>query len=405
MKTFSSIYPFTNRLELRRATCITSGAEGGGGGAGKMQRIKELALEILRELPDGDIIRTTDWANKVIESGNRGEFARGTVWPVISRIIAEPERHGIEHVSAPGRRGYRMAKASDTGEPEVITSEKIREVAQQILDEQSGGQSIKLADWIAEVMRRIDVPETVLSRNRTNVTIHNGFIGNGKVERVGRGMYRVQTTPDTPLDESAAHDEGADDGDSAAIDAGGWKEKEYYKPFAAYLRDILLECDGAKNVSGIRFGTESENPDVIGLAVGDDGDSVRYTELVSAEVKSAPNVTALMKGFEQSCAYTRFSHKVYYLVVPISTILWSNHEPRLTDLCHELGIGLVVADPDKHPDKLPFTLLTRARRRDPVMSELNRYLWTLRENGGDVKAGRLAEFGFRVDEEADEEEE
>ena len=30
MKTFSSIYPFTNRLELRRATCITSGAEGGG---------------------------------------------------------------------------------------------------------------------------------------------------------------------------------------------------------------------------------------------------------------------------------------------------------------------------------------------------------------------------------------
>ena len=32
MKTFSSIYPFTNRLELRRATCITSGAESGGGG-------------------------------------------------------------------------------------------------------------------------------------------------------------------------------------------------------------------------------------------------------------------------------------------------------------------------------------------------------------------------------------
>ena len=33
MKTFSSIFPFTNRFGLRGVTCLTNGAEGGGGGS------------------------------------------------------------------------------------------------------------------------------------------------------------------------------------------------------------------------------------------------------------------------------------------------------------------------------------------------------------------------------------
>ena len=299
-------------------------------------------------------------------------------------------------------------ESGDNENNEAIPAYKIREVAQVVLDKQPQGRFIKLAYWIAEVMRRIkgESPASTLTRKSVHTAIYLGFIANGEVERGDRGMYRKPlVVEDEPSDGSEDVDGGGDGagGDSGGVDGGEDErgEKAYYGPFAAYLRDVLLECDGAKDVSGIRFGTKIENPDVIGLAVGDEGDSVRCTELVSAEVKKiARSVGILMQGFGQACAYTRFSHKVYYLVVPESLDQWvSNSEARLTDLCHGLGIGLVVADPDKDPDELPFTLLTRARSQPPVMSELNRYLGKLRENGGGVRAGRLAEFGFSEDEE------
>ena len=406
MRTFSSIHAFNaSRFGLQRATCITSGAEGGGGGR---KSIKETALEILRELPSGDVIRAKDWVGKIVE---RGGFGAGAVWRVVSQIKGDPEGHGVERVVTPGQRGYRiwnkMAEVEETDE-EITRPEtaEIVEVAQAVLDQltESGaeGEFIKLGYWIEEVMRRIDVSDEALPRKRVHSAIHSEFIAKGKVERGYWGMYRIKLTARDEAGVGESESKGADqsNGDS---EEGEWREQDYYKPFAAYLRYTLLECDGAKDVSGIKFGTDSENPDVIGLAVSDDGDSVRYIELVSAEVKkTTDDVKKLMRGFEQACAYTPFSHKVYYLVIPRTNTWWSNkHESRLTNLCHGLGIGLVVADPDKKPDTLPFTLLTRARRRDPVMSELNRYLGKLRENGGGARAGRLAEFGLREDEEED----
>ena len=363
--------------------------------------IKETALAVLRDLPGGETIRASDWVDKVVE---RGGFGKGAVWRVIGQIRGEQERHGVEHVSTPSGRGYRLAATS--GETEAITPDKIREVAQEVLDEQPRGEFIKLAFWIAEVMQRIEAAFSTspLTRKQVHAAIYAGFIADGRVERGDRGMYRKPLAVDDGS--SGDSEDGGGDGaggDLGGVDGGGdeRKEKAYYGPFAAYLRDVLLECDGAKDVHRIRFGAGLENPDVIGLAVGNEGDSVRCTELVSAEVKkTARAVQVLMQGFGQACAYTRFSHKVYYLVVPGSLDWWtSKHEARLTDLCHGLGIGLVVADPDKEPDELPFTLLTRARNQPPVMSELNRYLGKLRENGGGARPERLAEFGFREDEE------
>ena len=383
MRTFSSILPFTNRFGLRRATCLSNGAENGGGGGGNFKSkksIKETALSILQELRSDKFIRAQHWVDQIV---NRGGFARGAVWRVIGQIKANLEEHRVEKVVG---RGYRMEKHAQAAENN-ITPGDIRKVAQEILDQQSDSEFIKLGYWIDEVMQRIDVPEEALSRKQVHSAIYSGFIAAGKVERGSRGTYRKKNiVQDKP---------GADKGDD-----GG--ESAYYEPFAAYLRDTLLECDGAKNVSNIRFGTDSENPDVMGLAVDSEGDPVQYTELVSAEIKKALDIKALMRGFEQACAYTRFSHKVYYLVIPQSMGWWStNHGTRLTDLCHDLGIGLVVADPDKKPETLPFTILTRARKRNPVLSELNRYLYILRINGGGVRAGRLAEFGFKEDEESE----
>ena len=372
--------------------------------------IKETALEVLSA---GETIRATEWVAQVVENG----FASGAVWRVIGQIKGEMERHGVERVPIPGGWGYRMAAdpAADPDETEAITPDKIHEVAEVVLDEQPQGEFIKLALWIAEVMQRIELesPASPLTRKKVHAAIYAGFIADGRVERGDRGMYRKRlAVEDEPSDDS--EDGGGDGagGDSGGVGGGGGSvsgdsdEKAYYGPFAAYLRDTLLECDGAKDVHRIGFGKGWENPDVIGLAVGNEGDGVRYTELVSAEVKKARNVEELMKGFGQACAYMRFSHKVYYLVVPAPPTVhdpmrwWTdNHEVRLTDLCHGLGIGLVVADPDEDLDKLQFTLRTRARNQPPVMSELNRYLGKLRKNGGGTRAGRLAEFGLSENEE------
>ena len=342
----------------------------------------------------------TDWVNEVVQRGN---FATNAVWRVISQIKANQERDGVEHVSG---RGYRLATRESADVEQSITPNQIRMVAQKILDEQPEGEFIKLAHWIAQVMLRleVEVPAAELSRKQVHAVIYQHFIAEQgavarNVERGERGMYRKASATQDESGNGSAND---DEGDDGSGEDSKQKEKRYYKPFAAYLRDTLLECDGAKDVSGIRFGTRSENPDVIGLAVSDEDDIVRRTELVSVEVKAPSNVGELMRGFEQACAYTRFSHKVYYVVVPESTRWWfDNHEARLTDLCHGLGIGLVVTDPDMDLDssQFPFTLMTRARQGVPVVSELNRYLKKLREEGENAGNRRLHEFGFREDEE------
>lgn len=296
-----------------------------------------------------------------------------------------------------------MGEAKMTGEG--ISSDQIRETAQEVLGELPEGEFIKLAYWIEEIMRRLKRRIGKMpSRQQVHTAIHNNFITMGKVMRGERGMYRqASVTTDEPSEGEEAGNEGKDGGE-----VGGRKEGEgvYYRPFAAYLRDELLECDGAKDVSGIGFGNALENPDVIGLAVSAEDDSAPYTELVSAEVKKFTHLGALLQGFAQACAYTRFSHKVYYLVIPRDRRGLGKHEARLTDLCHGIGIGLaVVTDPKKNPDDLPFKLITRARKQSPVMSVLNRYLRMLREKGGGVRKGRLAEFGFREDQEGDPEQE
>ena len=393
LRTFSSILPFTRRFGVRGVTCMTNGARLSGGGAGSGMSIRETALAVLQDLPAGETIRATDWVNETVKRGKREgvEFNLNSVWSKVAEIKNEHERHGVEWIRG---LGYRMTEqsAEQPIEREAVPAERISEVARDILNEQGGGV-IKLADWIARTMRRIelDAPDLELTRKRVHAIIYARFVATEEVERVARGMYRK--AEDSSIGAGGGGDNGEGQGGGGPDDDDDSSgEGSLYGPFAVYLRDDLLECDAAKDVSRIRFGLRFENPDVMGLSIEGEGDSVPYVELVAAEIKADSNIGALLRGFGQACAYTRFAHKVY-LVIPTGT----SQESRLTDLCHKFGVGLVTADIDA--DSGQFTLLTRARKQCPIVSELNRYLRKLRENGGGARVGRLAEFGFKEDEE------
>ena len=397
LRTFSSILPFTRRFGVRGVTCMTNGALGGGGGGRKS--IEETALEVLST---NGPIQATDW---VKETAKRGNFSVGAVWRVVSQLIREHMRHGIIWTpdSPGGARGkYRL---SSPGTSPKVSNPEIVGFAREILEEQPDGEFIKLANWIADTMERVasDSPGASFTRKGVHAAIHHHFIArgiaNGEVEKGDRGMYRRKS------DAAGFEDES---GEPPAAPTAHEQEKQrrleeaFYKPFAAYLRDVLLECDGAKSVgqrgeTGIKFGRRWENPDVIGIAVSPENTNVNYTELVSAEIKVATNLWALMEGFGQASAYLRFSHKAY-LVIPKET----SCEVRLTELCHNSGIGLVTLDPDMDADDQPekiFALLARARKREPVLPELDKHLQKLRKNGGAAGAKGLAKFGFKEDEE------
>ena len=160
MKTFSSIYPFTNRLELRRATCITSGAEGGGGGMPlhckledeilksicERQIDEEINLDSLPYLDESKIVR------EMAANGRTKEQVKGAIKNLIRTGKMEPRNpplinHSHIRVTGEGFRHYaeslgmescenveRVAKALLTATPArggILTVGNVRKEAKQ----------------------------------------------------------------------------------------------------------------------------------------------------------------------------------------------------------------------------------------------------------------------------------
>ena len=66
MRTFSSILPFTNRFGLRRATCMTNGAQGGEGNV-SADDMYQRGLECYEK---GDYMGATNWLHQAEEASH-----------------------------------------------------------------------------------------------------------------------------------------------------------------------------------------------------------------------------------------------------------------------------------------------------------------------------------------------
>ena len=253
----------------------------------------------------------------------------------------------------------------------------LRRVALGILGELPSGEYIKISDWKADIMKRASgeiSPDSNLN-SAVHYATYYGVIKDGEVERGDdKGMYRL------PQKESGGGEQEEppviDSSERGNSDDG---EKQFYAPLAAYLRDVLLECDGAIDAGDLGLGGVWGTPDVIGVAKSSDNDLMPFTEMVSAEIKVRKSANWLMTGFGQACAYKNFSHQSY-LVIPKG----ASSESRLISLCRHFGIGLVAFDEIQPPENRDpgdiFMLLNRARKDPPAdMSQANKYLHKLRK--------------------------
>ena len=92
------------------------------------------------------------------------------------------------------------------------------------------------------------------------------------------------------------------------------------------------------------------------------------TVIVASELKV--DVTDLLKGFGQACAYRLFAHKSF-LVVPQHTP--PDELDRLEALCRMHGVGLVTFDA-RSPARPGYRVVARPIKHDPDLSYTNRYV-------------------------------
>ncbi len=147
------------------------------------------------------------------------------------------------------------------------------------------------------------------------------------------------------------------------------KEEDFYKPFADWIVNELEECTKAIPLGGNKFKDKWGTPDVIGKRESRRSDIVKGpTEIVSAEIKV--DSRDLITAFGQACSYKIFSHKSY-IVVPKNSP--QEDISRLDSLCLIFGIGLILFD-STNPDDPQFEIRVRARKHDPDLFYVNKYM-------------------------------
>ena len=142
-------------------------------------------------------------------------------------------------------------------------------------------------------------------------------------------------------------------------------EKDFYEPFATWLRDAQEEVTEALAIGGNIFKTKWNTPDVIGVLRPRKGDLVKFEpQIVSVEIKTDPGQSVV--AFGQAISYRLFSHKCY-LVLPNGTAV--DDLDRIMSLATIFGLGLVTFSVDATNPS--FMLVVRAVLAQPDMVYVN----------------------------------
>lgn len=176
--------------------------------------------------------------------------------------------------------------------------------------------------------------------------------------KVSKGIYALKSAEKTDPQPGKA-EEPTPSGDKPT------SEKDFYEPFATWLRDGLDEVTEALAIGGNIFKTKWNTPDVIGVLRPRKGDLVKFEpQIVSVEIKTDPSQPIV--AFGQAISYRLFSHKCY-LVLPASTSV--DDLDRVTALATIFGLGLVTFN--SNPTEPGFTIIVRAMLAQPDMVYVN----------------------------------
>jgi hypothetical protein len=235
-----------------------------------------------------------------------------------------------------------------------LSTAQIKAVAKQKLAQVPEG--IRWTKLVNEI--KAEYPETPI--NTIWGCTNSLFKEDTDVVKVSRGIYALASTKVTPM----MSGELVESGGAAELQKPTY-EKDFYQPFAEWLRDGLEEVTEALAIGGNIFKGKWATPDVIGVLRPMRGDPVKFEpQIVSAEVKTDPSQPVI--AFGQAISYRLFSHKSY-LVLPNS--ISDDDLDRMIALSTTFGLGLVTFSVDvDNPD---FKLEVRATLSSPDMVYVN----------------------------------
>ena len=226
--------------------------------------------------------------------------------------------------------------------------QEIKNLAKQIIEESRGG--IRFSEIIQKIVDQF--PDT--SRNTISGTIYNLDIQfPNEVIKPTRGLYLWKAndnyeSPSQPPEELKKI-----------------KEKDFYIPFADWLKNELDEVTESVEVGGAPFKAKWGTPDVLGVYKPLASNLVKFPiEIISAEIKT--DISQPVVAFGQAVAYRLFSHKSY-IVMPSS--MSEEDKSRLDSLCMLYGIGFVLFD--LNPNNPNFSIRVRAQKFLPDMFYVN----------------------------------
>jgi hypothetical protein len=236
-----------------------------------------------------------------------------------------------------------------------LTTHQIRDLARKIVGQNAGG--IRYSQLVEHIATQH--PET--PRN----TVHGSVWDlasrfSGEISKPSRGLFK-------PIDQ------GMDEGIEAATKTKT-AEKDFYEPFAEFLKNDLDEASECVPFGGAGLKSKWGTPDVVGVYRPKRFDVVQFPpEIVSAEVKL--NNGSTIEAFGQAIAYRLFSTKVY-VVMPAT--ITEEDKGRLEALCMLFGLGLVVFQPD--PAAPSFSIRTKAQRFTPDSFYVNQFAEALKHH-------------------------
>lgn len=214
----------------------------------------------------------------------------------------------------------------------------------------------------AQLVDRISVehPETPTNTIHGSVyDLQNRFPK--EIGKPSRGLFvSQQAAASAPATEPIFSDK--DEVETKAV------EKEFYAPFADWLRSDLDEVTVAYPFGGAAMLKKWGTPDVVGVYKPLASHRIKFdVEIVTAEIKIDPQQAVV--AFGQAVAYRLFSNKTY-LVMPQS--MSPDDYSRLEALAMLFGLGFVTFDATS-PSKPNFRIVVRGQRFSPDMFYVNEF--------------------------------
>ena len=242
--------------------------------------------------------------------------------------------------------------------PAKLSTRQIKELAKNKLAAAPGG--IRWTNLVNNISA--EAPDTPI--NTIWGSTQALFKTDSDIVKLSKGIYGLKSATQSLVDSDEAEKKT---GQEIEISPAGvsFAEKDFYEPFAEWLRDGLDEVTEAISIGGNIFKGKWNTPDVIGVLRPLKGDLIKFDpQIVSAEIKTDP--TQPVVAFGQAISYRLFSHKCY-LVLPDTTA--EEDAERITGLATVFGLGLVFFSLD--PSNPKFRLETRALLAQPDMVYVN----------------------------------